>query len=168
MTRAAERGRRLVVGIAELRVTGDPEDVLVTYALGSCLGVTAHDPQAGVGGLLHAMLPTASADAEQGRLAPARYVDSGITALFHEMYRLGARKDRIVLKVAGGASALKAGTVDSFQVGKRNYVALKKLLWKNGVLIQGEDVGGDRSRTLSLEVATGLVTLRADGVERPL
>jgi chemotaxis protein CheD len=164
----AEGSRRVVVGIADLKVTDQRDEYLVTYALGSCLGVTVYDPEAGVGGMLHAMLPTATVDPDQSRDTPGRYVDSGLTTLFHQMYRMGARKERIVLKVAGGASALKSGQVDSFQVGKRNYVALKKLLWKNGVLIQGEDIGGNGSRTMTMEVDSGQVTIKSDGGERPL
>lgn len=163
-----EASRRVVVGVGDLAVSADPGDQLVTYALGSCLGVCIHDPVAGVAGLLHAMLPSATADPEQGGANPARYVDSGVTALFREAYRHGARKERIVLKVAGGASLVPEGRPDSFQIGKRNVVALRRILWKNGVMIQAEDVGGAISRTVSLEVATGEVTLATNGVRSTL
>ena len=151
------------MGVGDLAVSSDAGDLLVTYALGSCLGVCIYDPVARVGGLLHAMLPTATADPELGKGNPARYVDSGITTLFKETYKLGAKKERMVLKVAGGASTVPEGSPDSFQIGKRNLVALRKLLWKNGVLVHGEDVGGSVSRTVSLEVATGEVALSTNG-----
>lgn len=160
---ARDASRRVVVGVGDMAVSSDLDDLLVTYALGSCLGVCIYDPVARVAGLLHAMLPTATADKDLGQGNPARYVDSGVTALFKEAYRLGARKDRVVLKVAGGASTVPQGAPDSFQIGKRNVVALKKILWKNGVLIQGEDVGGAMSRTVSLDVATGEVALSTNG-----
>lgn len=159
-----ETSHRVVVGVGDMALSRDPGDLLVTYALGSCLGICIHDPVAGVGGLLHAMLPTATADRELGQGNPARYVDSGVTTLFQEAYRLGARKERIILKVAGGASTVPAGSPDSFQIGKRNVVALRKILWKNGVLIHAEDVGGAVSRTVGLEVATGGVSVSTNGV----
>jgi len=162
---AANQTSRQVVGIADLKLSNRPGDILVTYALGSCLGVCIYDPVARVGGLLHAMLPSASADAGKGQRQPAKYVDSGVTTLFKEAYRLGARKERIVVKVAGGASVANRGETDSFQIGKRNVVALKKLFWKNGVLIRGEDLGGNISRTVSLDVTSGEVKVKANGTD---
>jgi chemotaxis protein CheD len=149
--------------MGDLAVSRQAGDLLVTYALGSCLGVCIHDPLAGVGGMLHAMLPSAVADPEGARERPAKYVDSGLTLLFREAYRLGARKERIVVKVIGGASATPEGRTDSFQIGKRNLVTFRKLLWKNGVLLEAEDVGGNRSRTVSLDVATGEILISSNG-----
>ncbi|HSW30467.1 MAG TPA: chemotaxis protein CheD [Longimicrobiales bacterium] len=159
----ASATRRVVVGVGDMSVSNQPGDLLVTYALGSCLGICIHDPVAGVAGMLHAMLPTATADPERAREKPTKFVDSGLTLLFKEAYRLGARKERIVVKVAGGASATPEGRTDSFQIGKRNIVAFRRLLWMNGVLLQAEDVGGNRSRTVSLDVATGEVVITSNG-----
>ncbi len=161
----ASEGTKLIVGIADLKLSRGEGDLLITYALGSCLGITIHDPVAGVGGLLHAMLPSATADKDRGAGQPSKFVDSGVTTLFKEAYRMGARKERIVLKVAGGASVANEGKMDTFQIGKRNAVALKKLLWKNGVLIRGEDLGGNISRTLSLDMASGEVRVKSNGKE---
>lgn len=162
---AADQTHRQVVGVAELKVSARPGDVLVTYALGSCLGVAVWDPTAKVGGLLHCMLPSASEHEELARKQPARFVDTGVAALFQEAYRLGARKERILVKVAGGASVVQPGQQDSFQIGKRNILALRKLLWKNGVFISREDLGGHWARTMSLDVATGEVRIRCNGSE---
>lgn len=162
---APGRTSRLVVGIADLKLSRHAGAELVTYALGSCLGVAIYDPHAGVGGLLHAMLPSASADNGKGDFNPAKFVDSGVTTLFKEAYRMGASKERIVVKVAGGASVANGGGTDSFQIGKRNIVALKKLLWKNGVLLKGEDLGGHVSRTMTVDMATGEVRIKSNGKE---
>ena len=159
------QANRLVVGIADLKLSKKSGELLVTYALGSCLGVAIHDPEAKVGGILHAMLPSASADQSRGDFNPAKFVDSGVTTLFKEAYRMGARKERIVAKVAGGASLASGGGQDSFQIGKRNIVALKKLFWKNGVLLKGEDLGGHISRTMTLDVATGEIRIKSNGQE---
>ena len=157
------QSNRQVVGIAEMKLSKEGGDILVTYALGSCLGVCIYDPVAKVAGLLHAMLPSAAATKDQGQTQPAKFVDSGITTLFKAAYRLGAKKERIVVKVAGGASIANGGELDSFQIGKRNLVALKKIFWKNGVLIRGEDVGGHISRTVTLDVASGEVRIKSNG-----
>jgi chemotaxis protein CheD len=153
------------VGIADMKLSNRAGDELVTYALGSCLGVCIYDPVAKVAGLLHAMLPSAAADKRQGETQPAKFVDSGVTTLFKEAYKLGASKERIIVKVAGGASVANGGEMDSFQIGKRNIVALKKLFWKNGVLIKSEDVGGSKSRTVTLNVTSGEVRIKSNGVD---
>jgi chemotaxis protein CheD len=157
-----------VVGIAEMKLSVDPEDSLVTYALGSCLGITVHDPVARVGGMLHVMLPLSTIDAAKAALNPAMFVDTGVPWLFLESYRMGARKERLVVKVAGGASAREHEEHDHFQIGRNNLLMLRKLLWKNGVRIEAEAVGGRRSRTMSLDIATGSVVLKVDGRQSSL
>jgi chemotaxis protein CheD len=165
---AAAREWTTVVGIAEMAVSDDPGEVLVTYALGSCLGVVVHDPVARVGGMLHVMLPDSRVNREKARANPERFVDTGVPRLFHACYRLGARKERMVVRVAGGARVSRRDGRDSFKIGKRNYVALKKILWKNGALLESEDVGGSRSRTLTFRIGTGQTWIKSDGRQRLL
>jgi chemotaxis protein CheD len=155
-----------VVGIAEMKITKNPDDSLITHALGSCLGVTVHDPVTGVGGMIHLMLPMSKIDKEKARKNPSMFVDTGIPELFRHAYALGAKKEHITLKVAGGAKILDAA--NRFNIGERNYTLLRKILWKNNVLIDGEDVGGSDSRTLSLSVRTGAVTIRTNGQAKEL
>jgi chemotaxis protein CheD len=155
------------VGVADMKVSNRLEDVLITYALGSCLGITLFDPVARVGGLLHVMLPSAGMHREKARQNPYMFVDTGVPRLFQEAYRLGARKERIVVKVAGGAAAHDDEN-DSFQIGRNNFLMLRKLFWKNRVPISAHDVGGRDSRTVWIEVATGEVVLKTNGVESTL
>ena len=166
---ARARATNAVVGVADVKVSNDPALRLITYALGSCLGISVHDPVAGVGGLLHVMLPTGTIDPAKMQAKPAMFVDSGVPLLFKECYRLGARKERMIVRVAGGAHAGASEDGDRFQIGKRNMIALRKLLWKNGVLVQAHDTGGiQTSRTMWVEVASGDVTLKINGIERKL
>lgn len=155
---------RHVVGVADMKVSVDPDEVLVTHALGSCLGIALHDAAAGVGGLLHVMLPLSTIDPTKAGLNPCMFVDTGVPRLFLECYKAGAEKKRLVVKVAGGACVGKADARDDFfQIGRRNIVMLRKLLWKNGVLIEAEDVGGGHSRTMALEVGGGRVVVSVNG-----
>ncbi len=151
-----------VVGIGDLKISTDPGHTIITYALGSCLGVAVYDSTAQVGGLLHVMLPLSTIDPEKARQKPFMYVDTGLPRLFLECYKLGAQKGRMVVKVAGGAT-LQGNVENQFQIGKRNLVILRKMLWKNGVLIQSEDVGGSIARTMSLDLADGSVMIRSSG-----
>jgi chemotaxis protein CheD len=151
----------LVVGIGDCRVSSDQQASLVTYALGSCIAVMIHDSVAGVGGLLHFMLPESSLDPAKAEKNPFQFADTGIPTLFRSAYQLGADKKRLKVTVAGGAQIMDPqGT---FAIGKRNYLAMRKILWKAGVLIQGEYVGGEVSRTVRLEIGTGKILMREAG-----
>ena len=148
----------VTVEIADLAVTADRRATLITYSLGSCIGVTIWDPEVRVGGMIHYMLPEASLSPEKAKSNPAMFADSGIPKLFRSAYELGANKKRMIVKVAGGSQLLDDN--GTFNIGKRNYVMLRKIFWKNGILIDSEDIGGSISRTLRLDVATGRVTLK--------
>ena len=158
-----------VVGVADLKVSNVQGERLITYALGSCLGIVVHDPVAGVAGMLHVMLPTGTIDPAKMQDKPAMFVDSGVPLLFKECYKLGAKKERMQVKVAGGAHQGAREEDDRFQIGKRNMIALRKLLWKNNVLVHAHETGGvQTSRTMWVDVATGDVTLKINGTESKL
>ena len=152
-----------VVDIADLQVTDDARATLVTYSLGSCIGVAIWDPKVRVGGMLHYMLPESSLSPEKAKAKPAMFADTGIPALFRATYELGAGKKNIIVKIAGGSSLLDDN--GTFNIGKRNYIMLRKIFWKNGVLIGAEDVGGSLSRTVRLDVSTGRFTIKSRGRE---
>lgn len=151
-----------IVGIADMQISRDEGDELITYALGSCLGITVYDPEARVGGMLHVMLPLSTIDPRKAQDRPFMFVDTGLPRLFKDCYRIGGVKHRMIVKVAGGAN-LQNAVRDQFQIGKRNFVILRKLLWKNGIAIKAHDVGGNYSRTMSLDMASGNVTIKSNG-----
>jgi chemotaxis protein CheD len=152
---------RIVVDIADMKVSKNPEATLITYALGSCIGVVVFDPLARVGGLLHLMLPESQIDPEKAKRSPWMFADTGIPLLFKEAYKLGAEKGRMIVKVAGGSQIMD--NTGFFNIGKRNYAAMRKILWRNNVLIKAENVGGLVNRTMRLEMATGQVWLKTSG-----
>jgi chemotaxis protein CheD len=148
-----------IVGIAEMKVSSDPRDVLVTYALGSCLGICVYDREARVAGLLHAMLPSSVGFGERSDEQPLMFVDTGLCCLFRACYALGAQKSRMALTVAGGASMrhLGGGESDVFQIGPRNARALERLAAGNGVTVIRREVGGRDHRFMSIRVHDGAV-----------
>jgi chemotaxis protein CheD len=157
---------RIVVGMADLGIGSVPEQVLATYALGSCIGLAVHDRQAKVGGLLHFMLPDSNIDPERARSNPFMFADTGIPRLLAGVYALGASKRRLVVSAVGAASMVDAANV--FDIGRRNYQAARRLLWKAGILLHGEAVGGATSRTVRLEIATGRLWVDEGGSSREL
>ena len=151
----------IIVGIGEYKVTDNPAAVLITYSLGSCIGVTVYDPVVKVGGMLHFMLPEARISPDRAKERPGMFADTGFPLLLEECQKLGADRKRMSVKVAGGAQILDAG--DHFKIGKRNYVALRKVLWQNRIFIDGEDIGGCVNRTMRLELSTGKVLVKVLG-----
>jgi chemotaxis protein CheD len=153
----------LIVGISDIKISNVPDDVIVTYALGSCIGISVYDPVAKVGGLLHYMLPDSALDEKKAKDNPAMFADTGIPALFKACYRLGAEKKRMIVKAAGGASILD--DTNFFRIGQKNIMAMRKIFWKNNVMIANEDTGANHNRTVRLEMATGKTFVRSSGGE---
>jgi chemotaxis protein CheD len=156
-----------VVSVADMTISCVAGDILVTHALGSCLGVAVYDPVSVAGGLLHVMMPQASINPEKALANPYMFVDTAMPAFFRTLYAHGLMKQRARVFVAGGANVHNVDS-DRFAIGKRNYVILRKILWQNGVLIAAEDVGGSDPRTMYLELGSGRVWLSTAGVEREL
>ena len=154
------------VGIGEMAVSVSHEDVLTTHALGSCLAVVMYDPVRRVGGLVHSMLPVSRVDADKAREKPFMFVDLGVTGLLTAMFNRGCRKKDLITRAAGAAHTMD--TRNLFRIGERNYAVFRKIMWKNGLLIRAEDVGGERARSLSLMIATGQLMVRSEGEEREL
>ena len=148
----------MIVGVSDCLISRDPESTLVTYALGSCIGLSIWDPEAKVGGLLHFMLPESEAHGAKASENPYMFADSGIPLLFRQAYELGAAKRRLIVRAAGGAQVLS--DQELFNIGKRNHLAMRRILWKAGVMLHGEQVGGSVSRTIRLDVGTGRMWLR--------
>lgn len=151
----------LTVGVADMKLSGSAPDTLVTYALGSCAGIAIYDEEAGIAGILHCMLPLSKIDRAKAAANPYMFVDTGIPQLFNMAYAMGARKENIKVKLAGCAKILDDN--GHFKIGERNHAAVRKILWKNNVLIVKEDVGGTDSRTMYCEVATGSVRIKSKG-----
>jgi chemotaxis protein CheD len=156
--------QRVVVGVGDLAVSNNPSVVLATYSLGSCIGVAIYDPVARVGGLLHAMLPDSSIDPAKAAAQPAMFIDTGLPALFRAAYQLRADKYRIQICVAGGAQVMDSGGF--FNIGKRNYEALARILAQHGLRIRAEQTGGLNSRSMYLHLGSGEVRLKISGQTR--
>lgn len=155
----------LVVNISDMKSSTQAEDVIVTYSLGSCLGVTAYDPKAGVGGLVHCLLPNASSARDKARSNPFMFVNTGVAMMVRKLIDHGAEKNRLIFKAAGGANMRNDNL---FNTGARNFESLEKLLGRNEVKLSAVDVGGTIPRTVFLHMDTGRVVVRSLGEEKEL
>jgi len=152
---------RVIVGVSDMKVSNDLETVLVTYSLGSCIGIAVYDTVAKVGGLLHYLLPDSKLSPEKAQKNPYMFADTGIPALFKAAYKLGAKKQRMKIIVAGGSQVLDQDGF--FNIGKRNDIALRKMFHRNNVLIDYRDVGGIVNRTIKLAVKNGDAWIKVSG-----
>jgi chemotaxis protein CheD len=125
------------------------------------VGVSFYDPENNVGGLIHCMLPTAVKDQEKGKAKPAMFVDTGITLLLQTMFEYGCKKENLICKVAGAGNPLDDSNM--FRIGERNYAILKKILWRNNILIKGEIVGDKTAKTMFLHIDSGLTRVKITG-----
>ncbi len=146
------------VGISDMKVSDDESDILVTHSLGSCIGLSLYDPDIRVGGLVHCMMPVSKLDPVKAAANPLMYTDTGVTALLKALFDRGANRKRLIVTVAGAASLLDDKGI--FKIGERNYAILRKMLWKNDILISKEDVGGNIVRTMYLYMDTGTTVIK--------
>ena len=153
---------RLVVGIGEFAVA-DQDATIVTHALGSCIAVCIWDPETRIGGMLHFLLPEARINRERAARQPAAFADTGIPLLFQTAYARGLLKTRTVVSLVGGAEISREAQNGLLDVGRRNTLAARNLLWRNGVLVRKEEVGGSRARTVSLSLEDGRVLVTTAG-----
>ncbi|MBI5685799.1 MAG: chemotaxis protein CheD [Verrucomicrobia bacterium] len=158
--------KTVVVGIGGMAISDSPDESLVAHSLGSCLGVTFYDPVLKVGGMAHCMLPLSRIDKEKAKAKPGLFVDIGVPKLIEAMLRRGCRKKNLVARVAGAARVMDRANF--FRIGERNHAVFRKIMWKNGLFIRAEDIGGDQARTLRLEIETGRVVVQSEGREREL
>lgn len=157
---------RVVIDISDAKVSDNPSDTLVTYSLGSCIGVCLYDPALHIGGMLHYQLPTAKMDPERAQSKPFMFADTGMKRLLDRLLAMGANKKRLQVRLAGGATM--ATGPQGFDIGKRNYLAIRKILWSEAMFIDAEDVGGGIARSLYLDMADGSALVRSNGVEKSL
>ncbi|WP_147819794.1 chemotaxis protein CheD [Salidesulfovibrio onnuriiensis] len=160
-----EQENLLVVNISDMKISKDPNDVVVTYSLGSCLGVTAYDPRVQVGGLVHCLLPRASAAREKARQNPYMFVTTGVPLMVRNLIQKGAAVERLIFKAAGGANMRND---DMFLTGQRNFETLLRLLERNNIKLTAQSVGGTIPRSMFLHIDTGRVFIKSLGQESEL
>lgn len=149
------------VGMADYKATKAP-GVLITFGLGSCVGIALYDKSTKVSGLAHVMLP--SSKEIKNNSNKAKFADTGIDALIDEMVKLGARRSSIVAKIAGGAQMFSFSSQnDMLRIGERNAIASKEKLKEHRIRILAEDTGGNFGRTIELNTETGELQIKTIG-----
>ena len=146
-----------VIGIGDYAVSMDTQDSIKTYALGSCVSVIIYDTRSKIAGMVHIALPDSAVDKDKALTKPGHFADTGLPVLIEEMKKMGALKTNVWIKLVGGAKVMDPNSF--FDIGKRNVLAIKKELWKSNMGPVKEDVGGDYSRTVSVSVETGEITI---------
>ncbi|MHC4870618.1 MAG: chemotaxis protein CheD [Planctomycetota bacterium] len=152
----------VVLGVGDYGAVKGSEDVIKTYALGSCVAAIIMDAETHVVGMVHIALPESKISPDKVKDRPGYFADTGIPVLLENMKAMGVKKIRsLIVKLVGGACVMDPNS--TFNIGKRNILAVKKILWKNGMGALAEDVGGNISRTVSVSVKTGKVVISSPG-----
>ncbi len=151
---------RITVGIADMKMA-QREGELITYALGSCIGICLYDPVLRLAALIHIMLPI---NMEAGRKNTMKYADTGIRETLKQMEAKGAKRARLTAKIAGGAKMFDVpGNGSLGNIGQRNIECVRLTLKRENIKVLAEDLGGSVARTLSFDAATGMGVIRSYG-----
>ena len=151
------------VGIGEWVVCSKTEDHIKTYALGSCLAVIIFDTKIGIAGMIHIALPDSTIDSVKAKTSPGYFADTGLPLMIEEMKKRGSVRANIHVKIVGGASIMDDKGI--FDIGKRNLLAVKRILWKSSLGAVGEDTGGEISRTVTVKVGNAETTISSGAKE---
>jgi len=157
------QAKTIVVGLGEFKVTREPSVILICLGLGSCVSVCAYDPLVKLGGMAHIVLPSSNGRAEE---ASAKYADKGVPLLLEEMFKQGAMRSHLIIKLAGGAALSKApGLESAFKIGERNLEMVQAVLAKERISTAAADVGGHMGRTVRMFLDSGKVVVTTAGSE---
>ena len=151
---------KITVGIADMKLARGAGGILITYALGSCIGLCFHDPRLQLGALLHVMLPL---NMEAGRKNPLKYADTGIRETLRQMEAKGASRSRITVKIAGGAKMFDVKGGNLGNIGQRNVESVHTVLKQEGIRLLAEKVGGSVARTLLFDPVSGQGCIKSYG-----
>ena len=154
----------IYIGVGEIAVSKNPLNILVT-SLGSCVAIIMLAPSIGAAGLAHVALPSSNVNVTQSKDKPGYYADTAVPSLLKEMDKLhGGKRGRLLVKLVGGANIMDPN--GTFDIGKRNALAIKKILWENRLGVLMEDIGGEISRNIRVNIKTGNVLVKSLGKER--
>jgi chemotaxis protein CheD len=149
------------VGLGEMRISRDPNEVLIAFGLGSCLGIGMYDPVAKFGGLIHVVLPEQKFGNDTNLV---KFVDTGIPFLLQKVIAEGAVQSRLIVRMAGGANMLTSpGLSGTFDIGTRNINKAHQVLKELNIKLLKEEVGGQVGRTVRLYISDGRMTVRMMG-----
>ena len=151
----------IVVGMADLKLTKNP-GVLTTLGLGSCVGIALYDPVAKVAGLAHCMLPDSTQI--QNNSNAAKFVDTAVVKLISNMLRVGARKELLKAKIAGGSQMFAFNSQnESMRIGDRNVEATINIMKRLNIPIIARDTGNNYGRTVELHSDSGKFVIKTIG-----
>ena len=150
----------VVIGISDMNVVRG-EDSIITYALGSCVGVALYDSTRKIAGLAHILMPS-SQEIRDSNVNVMKYADTAIPELVKRMERAGSSSFNMVAKIAGGAQMFSmAGASSQFNIGERNVNMAREMLQKLRIKIAAQDTGANYGRTVEIFAANGIYRIKA-------
>ncbi|MCX7905419.1 MAG: chemotaxis protein CheD [Elusimicrobiales bacterium] len=150
----------ITVNVGDFKFSSDQDEEIITYALGSCVGVSFFDSVLKKGGMLHAMLDDCDNHKEKCISNPFMFVNSGMELALKKFIEEGSDKKNLIICACGGASPIAKDRQDFFQIGMKNVIMLKKIMWKYSLIFKATHFGGYSSRTMKLSLRDGSVIVK--------
>ncbi len=149
------------VGLAEIKLSNNAQDILVAYGLGSCVGILVYDPIQKIGALAHVLLPDSALEKTPIISNPWKYANTAVPLLFKELEKMGGGRVRYIIKIAGGAQMFNMGNTNTgLNIGAKNVMAVKKSLGEAGAHNFAENTGGTQGKTIKLYMINGKMTYK--------
>ncbi|HYE83501.1 MAG TPA: chemotaxis protein CheD [Clostridia bacterium] len=147
-----------IVGLGDCAVSANPEEKIITHALASCVAVTAYSPWKKVAGMLHIVLPC-TIQSQKDNASPYYYAVTGIPLMIDRMCgEYGCNRSELNIKLFGGADSIREK--DVFKLGQKNKQMAEKVLTDMKLSFDASETGGVLSRTLEMDVASGVIIVR--------
>ena len=138
------------VGIGEVVVTHDPDEVVQMVGLGSCIGVYVVVPGKALAAA-HVLLPSSGG---QTAPQPGKFADTAVPELARRLGELGYAKTRASVTLVGGGQVLSLGsTRPEFDIGRRNADAVRDALQSQGLRVIKDETGGTKARTFRMSAS---------------
>ena len=151
------------VGLAEIKFSKDPDDIIIVHGLGSCIGIVLYDHATKIGGMAHVVLPDSSI--QRNSLMSGRFADTAVPLLIEQFRALGGNLINSFVKIAGGSSMFQYDKLSTLDIGKRNAEGVLTALSAFSIVPLSKDVGGTSGRTVKLHISTGKVFSRMIGMQ---
>lgn len=157
-----KQNQETIVLLSEMAISDNPKDILTIPKLGACLGISVYDPIKKIGGVIHCLLPQKiKIHVPMKFFNPCLFVETGLNHLLKCLKEEGCKNENLIVQVAGGAKLINEDEI--FNLGYRNFISFRKVMWENKLLIHQKDIGSNKVRKLSLNIENGQVTTNLKG-----
>jgi len=157
--------RSFNAGMGDIVTASEPEDVLVSLGLGSCVAVVLYDQKKNRAAMAHVMLPDSQSRKGSLSAKPGKFADTALSNLIKEMEKMGSRKKDLKAKIAGGARMFSFSSSSKMNIGDINVEKVTVLLEEHDIPLEGSDTGGNKGRSVKFYTGSSVFAVKTIGKE---